>query len=90
MVKHSVTWSDVVLSFETRGTPVVLWNNLGGHRTHVGVHESQGQNMLYQRNLIEEYVSKLEIRRIWTLFFFSKLQTSDFEVAVLLRVPVTK
>lgn len=36
---------------------MVLWNNPSGHRTHVGAHESQGQNMLYQRNLTEEYVS---------------------------------
>lgn len=46
--------------------------------------------MLYQRNLIEEYVSKLEMRRIWTLLFFKELQSFDFEEAVLLRVPVTK
>lgn len=69
---------------------MVLWNNPGGHRAHVGAHESQGQNMLYQKNLIEEYVSKLEMRRIWTPVFFRELQTSDFEVAALLRVPVTK
>lgn len=68
---------------------MVLWNNPGGHRAHVAAHESQGQNMLCQRNLIEEYVSKLGMRRIWTLFFFRELQASDFEVAVLLRVPVT-
>lgn len=37
--------------------PVVLWNNPDGHRAHAGAHESQGQNMLYQRNLIEEYLS---------------------------------
>lgn len=56
----------------------------------MGVHESQGQNMLYQRNLTEEYVSRLEMRRIWTLFFFRELQTSDLEMVVLLTVPVTK
>lgn len=69
---------------------MVLWNNPGGRRAHMGVHESRGQNMLYQRNLAEEYVSRLEIRRIWTLFFFRELQISDFEMAVLLTVPVTK
>lgn len=73
-----------------QGTAVVLWNNPGGRRAHMGVHESQGQNMLYQRNLTEEYVSRLEMRRIWTLFFFRELQTSDLEMVVLLTVPVTK
>lgn len=73
-----------------QGTGVVLWNNPGGHRAHMGVHESRGENMLYQRNLTEEYVSRLEMRRIWTLFFFRELKTSDFEMAALLTVPVTK
>lgn len=45
--------------------------------------------MLCQRNLIKEYVSKLEMGRIWTLFFFRELQISDFEMSVLLGVPVT-
>lgn len=46
--------------------------------------------MLYQRDLAEEYVSKLEMSRIWNLFFSRELQTSDFETPVLLTVPVTK